>query len=465
MEDLLEVVLKLTTAQRGMIFILEGDELHPVVSKHMDGATSQDARDISHTAIDNLRQGLEPVYTSDASSDERFRSSESIILNDIHSLMCIPLKIEDRLVGIIYVDSRQLGLFDAPRTMYFEAIGNLLAATIEKSLEFKRLQEELLLSRQSKSFEASGIVIGSSPTMKKLYRELSKIADTEANILLEGETGTGKGVFARMIHEQSNRKHREFCCINCGVLPENIFESELFGTVKGAYTGATRDRMGLLEAANGSTVFFDEITNTTLSMQAKLLEIIEEKVIRRMGETRPRQVDLRFIIATNRDLKAEVKAGRFREDLYFRISTVTLTLPALRDRNEDIPEFVRFFCEKFAKEFNKNITSVEDDALELLLDYPWPGNIRELRNVIERSVLMRGGRSITRDLLEPHLFPVAPHITSILKVTDKAVKQEMIKRALAETEGNITQAAKRLGVSRRHIYRLMTRYGVSRKPK
>jgi Nif-specific regulatory protein len=472
-EDLLEIVLKLSNAQRGVVFCHEDGELHPVVSEKMDDATSLDALRISRTVINNLRQGLAPVYTSDATTDERFRGSQSILLNKIRSIMCIPLKTDDALLGTIYVDSKQTGLFDIPRITFFAAIGNLLAVSIEKSMEFKKLREDLILTRQKLSFEESGIVVGSSSAMKKLCSQLEKVASTDTNILLEGETGTGKGVFARMIHERSNRSQRELCVINCGVLPENTFESELFGTKKGAYTGATADRIGLLEAANCSTVFFDEITNTLPQMQAKLLEVIEDKVIRRMGETRHRQVNLRFVFATNRDLAEEVKAGRFREDLYYRISALTLKLPPLRKRKKDLTEFISFFLKKFSREFNKEISGVDEHGMKMLLGYPWPGNIRELRNVIERSVLLTPGSRITKDIIEQYLIPVADSAEGVergvldvkdlnLEQAKKKFEERLIRQALASNK-TVEEAAEALGISRTTLWRKMSAFNI--KPK
>ncbi|MBN2378622.1 sigma 54-interacting transcriptional regulator [candidate division WOR-3 bacterium] len=476
MDDLLDIVLKLTLAQRGAVFIVQGDKLHPVASKKMDDVTSKDARLISQTVIQNIQKDLQPIYTADASQDDRFNRSQSILLNEIRSLLCIPLRtIHEKLIGTIYLDSHHSGLFDAENTLYFEALGNLLAASIDKSAEFKKLQEELIIARVRKNFEESGIVLGTSQTIKNLYSQLNEIAKSGANILLEGETGTGKGVLARMIHEKSLRKGREFCSINCGILPENIFESELFGAKKGAYTSADQDRIGILEAANGSTVFFDEITNTSLPMQAKLLEVIEEKVIRRIGESRKKTVDLRFIFATNRNLREEVKEKRFREDLYFRISTLTLILPSLRERKDDIPEFVDFFIEKFSSEFCKDVTGIDDDALNTLLDYPWPGNIRELRSVIERSVLLSQGRRITTGLLEQHFFPGYTSLMERSEVTEsktqkpnkmddfnlefaqKRFEEKMIREALTSHK-TIDEAARALGISRTTLWRKMSSF-------
>ncbi|MBN2378213.1 sigma 54-interacting transcriptional regulator [candidate division WOR-3 bacterium] len=461
MTRLLTVALDLTGAERGMVFLADAGELHPVASRGIDKATAKDAQRISRTVIEKVKEGTASVYTKDTASDERFSRSQSIFLNDIRSLLCIPLRTtEGSLVGTVYLDSRKPGLFDAENTLYFEALGNLLAATIDRSVEFYRLQDELHLARQKDSLKMHGIVLGSSPAIKALYAQLERIAASDTNILLEGETGTGKGVFARMIHERSPRREREFCSINCGSVTESIFESELFGAKKGAYTGADHDRAGLLEAANGSTVFFDEITNTSPSMQAKLLEVIEERVIRRIGESRKRNVDLRFIFATNRNLKEEVAEGRFRKDLYFRISALTLKLPPLRERKEDIPQLIDFFLGRFSTDLKKPVVGIEKEAMDILVNAPWPGNVRELRNVIERLVLMSRGPRITKTLLKQHFFPVVTSTAESLKELGNVERKEFIRRVLIETGGKVPEAARRLGVSRSHLYRLIKFYGI-----
>ncbi len=464
MGDLLEIVLELTSATRGVVFITGGGKLHPVASKLIDEATSQEAQRISETVSNELERERVPIYSPDATRDARFDRAQSILLNEIRSLLCIPLRTKESLVGTIYVDSPEPGLFDENNTLYFEAVGNILAATIERSLEFKRLGEDLALLRARHVFNKSGIVIGSSPAALRISERIERIALSNTNILLEGETGSGKGVFARLIHDLSERKGREFCSINCGVLPESIMESELFGSKKGAFTGATQDRTGLLEAADRSTVFFDEITNTSPAMQAKLLEVIEERVIRRVGDSKNKKVDLRFIFATNRDLESEVHAGRFREDLFFRISTMTIRIPPLRERKEDIPEYVDFFLKKFSSEFNKEIKTIDDDSLGLLTGYSWPGNVRELRNVIERSVLLAAGDRISTDDLKQHL-PASPRenrwisantttaaVDLDMEKATRRLEKSLIEEALARYK-TIEKAAAALGISTRSLWR------------
>ncbi|MBD3284857.1 AAA domain-containing protein, partial [candidate division WOR-3 bacterium] len=460
MMQLLTMVLELTGAERGMIFFADKAQLYSAASKRMDSATTKDARRISQTVVMQVKRSLTSIYTEDATKDERFSNSQSILLNNIRSILCIPLKTGSRLIGTIYLDSQIPGLFEKDKIIYFEALGNLLAATTDKSLEFQKLREEINLTRRRGKWQESGIVLGSSPAMKELDRQLAQATLTETNVLLEGETGTGKGVFARLIHEQSSRKDRHFCSINCGILPEGLLESELFGAQKGSYSGSVSDRVGLIEAAEGSTVFLDEITNISLTTQGKLLEVIEERVIRRLGETKKRKVNVRFVFATNRNLKKEVRDGNFREDLFFRLATLRIHIPPLRDRKEDIPEFVEFFLRKFSSELNKDVTEVTPDAMQALINYNWPGNVRELSNVIERAVLLAKVPQINPRLLDQRFWPQkTPKLKDIRTLEEK----ELIRQTLRATNGNVSQAARHLDITRQHLTRLMSRYGISRK--
>ncbi len=440
----------------------EDSKLYAVASKQTDAPSRHEARRISETVMRRITQGLEPIYTADATTDWRFNRSKSLLLNEIRSILCIPLKTSSKLLGTIYLDSPITGLFDPENAAYFESLGNILAATIDKSSEFAKMREEIRLTRERRKWEKSGVVLGNAASTRELYSQIERAARSEANVLLEGETGTGKGVMARLIHEKSLRRGREFCSINSGIVPENLFEAELFGYHKGSFTGALESKIGLLEAADGSTVFFDEITNTSSTMQAKLLEVIEERVIRRLGESSKRRINVRFIFATNKDLEKETREGRFREDLYYRINTFRLYIPPLRERKEDIPELCRLFVERSSLELNKQVNEIGEDVMEAFLAYPWPGNIRELANVLERAVILARGKRITKEFLDQRFFPAVPFDTQSLKDARKIEEEELIRRILLETRGNVSRAAKHLGISRQHLSRLITRYGIAR---
>jgi Nif-specific regulatory protein len=290
--------------------------------------------------------------------------------------------------------------------------------------------------------------------MKQVYKNVEDTAPTDLPVLILGETGTGKGMIARLIHLKSRRRDKRFLTINCGTIPETLLESELFGHKKGSFTGAISDKRGLLEEAGGGTVFLDEITNTSLAFQAKLLEAIEEKTIRRVGETVTRKIDVRFLFATNRDLEIEVEEGRFRKDLFYRINVFEVEIPPLRDRRNDIPQLAQLFLDRFRREINKNIDGFTDDAITRLKNKFWPGNVRELQNVIERSVIQTKSRLITPEDIGDR----APAWTD--GKTIKSIKKEAIVEEMKATQGDIQQAAQNLGINRRTIQRYIKKYKI-----
>jgi two-component system, NtrC family, response regulator HydG len=303
--------------------------------------------------------------------------------------------------------------------------------------------------------------MGRSRAMKDVYRVIDRIAPSNCTVLLTGETGTGKGVLARLIHAKSERRATRFVSINCGALPENLFESELFGHARGSFTGAVKDKVGLFEAATGGTVFLDEISNTTLGVQAKLLQVLDEKVIRRVGETEPRLVDVRLVCATNRELRQEVQAGRFREDLFYRMNGVTVDVPALRERTGDVALLADYFVKRYATQLDKQVDGCEDSVLEVFANYPWPGNIRELQNVIERSVIMAQKRRITTDDLGAQFAGIESKTESSSGKRPRFERQE-VAEALRATGGNVSKAAELLAIHRRQIQRLILRYKIDR---
>lgn len=306
-------------------------------------------------------------------------------------------------------------------------------------------------------------IIGESLEIKLLLEKIEKIANTPTNILLLGETGTGKELFARAIHEASYRKKKPFVAINCASLPENLLESELFGFVKGAFTGATSDKKGLLEIADGGTVFLDEIGDLPLSLQAKLLRVIEDKEIRPLGSVISKKVDLRFISATNKNLIEAVKEGNFREDLYFRLNVITLQIPPLRQRGKDIEILAYHFMRKFAIKMGKNIKKIEPQVIQILLKYPWPGNIRELQNVIEQAVVFTESDTITLEdlpecLREPEISSEKQKEIPILSI-EEFTKEFILKYQSMYTEQEL---ADMLGITRKALWEKRKKWGIPR---
>jgi Nif-specific regulatory protein len=294
--------------------------------------------------------------------------------------------------------------------------------------------------------------------MLGIVAEAKKAAASKSTVLLLGESGTGKELFARSIHEWSERRLKPFVAINCAGLAKDLLESELFGHEKGAFTGAHQLKKGKLELAHGGTVFLDEIGDLALDLQTKLLRCLQEREFERVGGTAPIAVDLRIIAATSRDLEAAVKAGMFREDLYHRLNVIALTLPPLRDRKEDIPALASYFLERFSAETGKRFTAITNDAQEKLLAYAWPGNVRELANVIERAVVLGDGPQLTSHHLPARVVGAQPvSVTNSTSFHDaiNSYRRELIVRALADAQGNRVAAAKALGMHRTHLMKLL----------
>jgi DNA-binding NtrC family response regulator len=300
-------------------------------------------------------------------------------------------------------------------------------------------------------------LIGFSAKMIEIYKVISKVAPTDATVLVEGETGTGKELIARLIHRNSRRADKPFVPVDCGSIAPSLLESELFGTLKGAYTGADRDRMGVFESANGGTVFLDEIGDIDLGFQLKLLRFLQEREIRPLGSSRARPVDVRVVAATNKDIQKMVDEGKFREDLWFRLNVVRILLPALRERAGDIPELAKYFLAKYNERYHQN-ARLTDAGLRAMSEYSWPGNVRQLQHMMERlSILAPQGRidaGAVKEAIE--LMEPGDYTSETLADTE----MEQIRRVLAATNGNKSRAAKILGIERKTLYRKLERMGL-----
>ena len=331
-----------------------------------------------------------------------------------------------------------------------------LKLTIERALDHTAAKNEniKLKAALSSSFDFQGMV-GQSPAMKKVLEMLGNIAPSEATVLITGESGTGKELVARMVHANSGRRNGPFVPINCAALSENLLESELFGHEKGAFTGAERKRDGRFQAADQGTIFLDEIGEVPLIMQAKLLRAIQEREIQKVGSDEVNKVDVRIVAATNRDLRQDVEDGRFRQDLYYRLNVVSVKLPSLSERLEDIPALASHFLKKFADKNNKTIKGFTPGALDRMLKYDWPGNIRELENTVERAVVLLMGEYISERELPPSLLEgtdSAPQLkTGLANMTLEEIERIVILETLENTGGNKSEAARRLGITRKTL--------------
>ena len=339
-----------------------------------------------------------------------------------------------------------------------------LAATLRTQVELgralrrtQRLESELRAVRREQA-DARVEMIATSAAMQPVLRLMQRVGPSDANVLVTGEHGTGKELVARWLHAASARAHRDLVIVNMGGLSEGVFESELFGHVKGAFTDAKADRIGRFELADQGTLFLDEIGNMSMAQQAKLLRVLQTGELERVGSSRTRRVDVRVVSATNADLAADVAAGRFREDLLYRLNTVEIRLPPLRERRDDVPALAAHFLRAHAARYKKRLAGFAPDALQLLLSHPWPGNVRELGHAVERAVLMASGDAVRAADLA--LRAERGGTVGLEDMTLEAVERVLIQKALARWNGNVSHAARALGLSRSALYRRMADYGL-----
>jgi len=336
-----------------------------------------------------------------------------------------------------------------------------LLTILRAQVDLRRaLQRAERLAAQNRLLQAEGRpeFIATAPLMQPVLETITRVGPSDANVLITGEHGTGKEVVARTLHAVSQRASRLMVSVNTGAVPEALFESELFGHVKGAFTDARFDRIGRFELADGGTIFLDEIGNVPLRQQAKLLRVLEGGEIERVGSSRAVRVDVRVVSATNTDLRAACASGQFREDLLFRLNTVEIHVPALRERREDIPALAVHFLTRYASRYRRPIQGFEASALQLLMQYSWPGNVRELEHTLERAVLMCRGNEIQRADLG--LDMLRPQSQSLEELSLESVEAILIRKALQRFQGNVSQAAEILGLSRGALYRRMEKYGL-----
>jgi DNA-binding NtrC family response regulator len=371
------------------------------------------------------------------------------------------------------VQAMKLGAFDyIPKPFTPDEV----LIVVENALEKKRLiYENIYLRKELEAKYGFDNIIGNSPKMQEVYKLVRKVAATDSTVLIRGESGTGKELIARAIHFNSPRKQKPFVPVDCGVLAQELLESELFGHVKGSFTGAIVTKPGLFEIADGGSIFLDEIGDVSPNFQSKLLRVIQEREFTPVGGVKPKKVDLRFIVATNKDLEKLVKEKQFREDLFYRLNVVNISIPLLRERKDDIPLLAYHFLGKYAKEMDKNIKSISVDAMNMLIIHSWPGNIRQLENVIERAVVMAEGDTITTehlpfvvksDLARPDTL--IPKTSEELKEAKKKVRESAVEGieksfildALTRNDWNITKSAKDVGMQRPNFQALMRKYNI-----
>jgi len=452
----LELIFEVAPAERGAVLLDgHGDDFRSVYARHRNPRNS-DAIRVSRTISRQAMEEGVAVLGSDVLSDSNFKGVDSLVLSEVRSLICVPVAVFDKIIGCIYLDTTAAQQFDREHLELVAAIANISATALDAARRVQWLEEENL--RLRREIDSDYNLVGDSPRMKQVDDFLSRVARSEATVLLTGESGTGKEVAARVIHRRSARASKAFVPINCAAIPEGLLESELFGHERGSFTGAVGLKKGRFEVANGGTVFLDEIGELAPSLQVKLLRVLQEREFERVGGTRPISVDIRLIVASNKDLAAAVKEGTFRQDLFYRLNVVSVAMPALRERRDDISMLAEYFVRKHSHECKVRPKPIAREAMSRLVEYDWPGNVRELENAIERALVMS-----VSDEIRPEDLPE----TVLEKATDaevedgkyhaavKGLKKQLILDALQQTDGNYTEAAAVLGLHPNYLHRLI----------
>ena len=456
--QILSLIFEVAPAERGAILLdgTNGHEFNSVFGRNRDASNDRPVR-VSRTIAQKVLEEGVAILGSDIPGSSGLGGVESLIASQVRSLLCVPLTVFQRSVGCIYLDTVNIAnRFNEDHLQLVTAIAGISAVALENARrlhwleqENQRLMNEITLDRS---------LVGESARMKEVFQFLARVAPTEATILIGGESGTGKELAARAVHRKSPRNNKAFVAINCAAIPENLLESELFGYERGAFTGAAAQKKGRLEIADGGVVFLDEIGELAPSLQVKLLRVLQEREFERVGGNRPIRVDIRLIAATNRNLEEAVRTGEFRQDLYFRLNVVSLTMPPLREHKEDIPLLVGFFVDKYCKKCGSKPKPLSREALACLMNYDWPGNVRELENVVERALVLGTSDDILPEDLPESLLERDPapgvHEAKYHSAV-KELKKRLIQNALEEAHGSYTEAARLLGVHANYLHRLI----------
>ncbi|MEO0108458.1 MAG: sigma-54-dependent Fis family transcriptional regulator [candidate division WOR-3 bacterium] len=456
-ERVMDEAIRATNAERGLLVLVapKTGELEVRVARHIEAAIGKELSELSQTA---LRQVLETrigrVYLDAPSA---FPSSASIIIPRVRSIAAVPMIVRDRVVGGIYLDRRSdHGVFHEDTLRFLRAFANIAALAIENArLHQGLIAETSQLRAALREWRQFPEIVGQSPAMQRVYDLMNRVIPTDVPVLIHGETGTGKELVARAIHFNGPRGQAPFVPVNCSAIPEHLLESELFGHRKGSFTGAGTDKQGLLEAASSGTVFLDEIGDMPFALQPKLLRVLQDGEVRRVGDTASFHVDVRVISATHGDLPELIRTGDFREDLYYRLNVIPIDIPPLRQRREDIPALASHFLKSSAKRLRKPATGFTAQALQRLLEYDWPGNIRQLENVIERAVVLSSGDRITEADI---MFPELGNMIARADASRAEIEKQLVLERLKQYGGNRTRTAASLGISRRTLQNWLRRW-------
>jgi len=471
LERVLDLAIELLHAERGAVILYkaEQDEFEIRIARSMEKQTLSDALQISRSTVKSVTRDGKPMVVDNALQDKQFNRWQSVTMYNIMSILCVPLSIKGKLIGTIYLDNRTVpGIFSSRDVSFLESFSNLTALAIENARMYQELhgQNVYLKGELKKQYQHENIV-GSSKVMQDIFNIIDRVSPTKANVLVLGESGTGKELVARLVHYSSPRKEKPFLKVNCAALTESLLESELFGIEERVATGV-KSRKGKFELADGGTIFLDEIGDMSLSTQAKVLRVLQEREFERVGGSKPIQVDVRILSATNQDLQNAIAEKSFRKDLFYRLNTVAIKLPPLRERKEDIPFLVDHFIQKYCSENERDEVVVSAEAMEAFMTYHWPGNVRELENVVQKGVVMAEGKSFPIEYvpaisehegqeLSVRLSAGQVHLADVVGL----VERSLIEKALQEHGSVQLKAAKALGISESALRYKMKKYEIS----
>ncbi len=456
--QILNLTFEVVPAERGAILLdgNSGGKFQSMFARHRVAAIAQPVQ-VSRTIARQVMEQRVAILGADVPRSDGLSEVESLVSSNVRSLLCVPLTVFDKVTGCIYLDTTHAASrFDEEHLQLLTAIAGISAVALENARHLRWLEQENL--RLTTEINLDHNMIGESARMKAVYQLLSRVAPSESTVLIEGASGTGKELAARAIHRNSPRSNKPFVAINCAAIPEGLLESELFGHERGAFSGAVTQKKGRLEVAQGGVVFLDEIGELAPSLQVKLLRVLQEREFERVGGTRPIAVDIRLIAATNKNLEEAVQSGTFRKDLYYRLNVVSLVMPSLQDRRDDIAPLAEHFVAKHSKRYNDRRKTISPSAMACLVNYDWPGNVRELENAIERALVLSPTEMIYPEDLPESIMEKDPPPGVVAARYHSALKEwkkQLILSAMLEARGNYTEAARLLGVHPNYLHRLV----------
>jgi Nif-specific regulatory protein len=461
--QLLDLIFEVMPAGRGAILLAEGaaQEFTCLYARTRQAGQPQLVR-VSRTIARQVMQENVAILGMDVPTSDTLRDVESLVASEVRSLLCVPLTVFQRVIGCIYLDStNSANRFQEDHLQLLAAIAGISAVALDNARRLQWLEQEN--QRLTTEVRQEQSLVGEGARMQEIFQFLARVAPTDSTVLIEGESGTGKELAARALHRKSPRANKPFVAINCAAIPETLLETDLFGHERGAFTGAAGQKKGRLEVADGGVVFLDEIGELAPALQVKLLRVLQEREFERVGGTHTIKIDIRLIAATNRDLAEAVRTGDFRQDLYYRLAVVRLTMPPLRERREDIPMLARHFLQKNAKRSNLKPRPISREAMAALVHYEWPGNVRELENAIERALVMGSSDAVLLEDLPESLLEqesAAEMHEGKYHASLKELKKQLIVDAVEQTRGNYVEAAAILGVHPNYLHRLIRNLGL-----